>query len=83
MSWVPYKMISSSQSVHGFEQSNKDYSILSPIRGMTYLRYWDEFPMMSALMCVVTHWTRLTMNHDVRSSVVMIHQTTLPHRLLT
>ena len=38
------------------------------IGGIAGLGYWDEFPMMSALVCVVTYWTILTMNHDTRIS---------------
>ena len=34
------------------------------IGGMTGLGYWDEFPMVSALVCMVTHWTGPTMSHD-------------------
>ena len=30
--------------------------------------YRDGFPMVSALMCIVTHWTRPTMSHDLRLS---------------
>ena len=29
------------------------------------------------------HWTRLTMNHEARLSIVMIHQTTILHELST
>ena len=36
------------------------------IRGMTSLDYWDEVFMVKALVCMVTHWTRLTMSHDIR-----------------
>ena len=46
---------------------------------MIYLGYRDGFPMLSALVYIVIHWTRLTVNHDVRLSVVMIHQATLLH----
>ena len=38
------------------------------IEGMTSLSYWDGFPMVSALMCMVTHWTGPTMSHDLRLS---------------
>ena len=38
------------------------------IGGMTGLGYWDEFPMVSSLVCMVTHWTGLTMSHDLRLS---------------
>ena len=35
------------------------------IRGMTCLGFQDEVPMVSALMCMVTHWMRSTTNHDI------------------
>ena len=38
------------------------------IGGMVGLSYQDEFPIVSALMCMVTHWTRPTVNHDLRLS---------------
>lgn len=43
------------------------------IRRIVYLGHQDRFPMVSTLMYMVTHWTRPTMNHDVRLSIVMIH----------
>ena len=36
------------------------------IGGLVGLGYQDEFPMMSALVCIVTHWTRFMMSHDLR-----------------
>ena len=38
------------------------------IGGMTGLGFRDEFLMMSALMCMVTHWTRPIVSHDLRLS---------------
>ena len=38
------------------------------IVGMTSLGYSDEFPMVSALMCMVTHWIGLTVSHELRLS---------------
>ena len=38
------------------------------IKGMTGLGYWDKFPMVSALVCVVTQRTRPMMSHDLRLS---------------
>ena len=35
------------------------------IRGMDGLGYRNEFPMVSALMCMVTQWIRLMMIHDL------------------
>ena len=38
------------------------------IEGMTSLVFRDRFPMVSALVCMVTHWIGPTMSHDLRSS---------------
>ena len=38
------------------------------IGGMTSLGYRDRFPMVSVLTCMVTHWTRPTVSHDLRLS---------------
>ena len=38
------------------------------IGGMTGLSYQNEFPMVSALVCMVTHWIGPTMSHDLRLS---------------
>ena len=38
------------------------------IGGMVGLGHQDGVPMVSALMCIVTHWTRPTMSHDLRLS---------------
>ena len=37
------------------------------IEGMTSLGYWDGFPMVSTLVCMVAHWTR-PMSYDLRLS---------------
>ena len=36
------------------------------IEEMISLNNQDEVPMVSALMCIVTHWTRLIMSYDIR-----------------
>ena len=36
--------------------------------GMTGFGYRDEFPMVSALVCMITHWTGPTVSHDLRLS---------------
>lgn len=36
------------------------------IRGVTSLRNQDEVPMMSALLCTITHWIGPTVNHNIR-----------------
>ena len=35
------------------------------IEGMTSLGYWDEFPMVSVLMCMLTHWIRPMVSHGL------------------
>ena len=35
---------------------------------ITCLGYWDEFPMVSALARMITHWTGPTVSHDLRIS---------------
>ena len=37
------------------------------IGGMIGLGHRDMVPIMSALVCMVTHWTGPTMSHDIRS----------------
>ena len=37
------------------------------IGGMARLGYWDGFPMVSALVCKVAHWTPMV-THDLRLS---------------
>ena len=55
------------------------------IIGVFCLGYWDEVPMVSTLVCMITHWIYIgpIMNHDLSYPVVMIHQTTILHRLWT
>ena len=36
------------------------------IGGMTGLGYWDEFLMVSALVCMVAHYTRPIVSYDLR-----------------
>ena len=36
------------------------------IGGMVGLSYWDGLPMVSVLVCMITHWTRPTVSHDLR-----------------
>ena len=66
-------MISCSQLVYGIEKSSRDYRTLLLIGGMAYLNYQDEILMVSTPVCMVTHWTKSTMNHDISLLVVMIH----------
>ena len=35
---------------------------------MVGLGYWDGVPMMSTLMCMVTHLTQPVVSHDIRIS---------------
>ena len=41
------------------------------IKGMTYLDHHNKFPMMSALVCMVTHWIEPMKNHDIGYRMVM------------
>ena len=43
------------------------------IRGMIGFDHLDEFPMVSALVCMITYWTWNMVNHDISYQVVMIH----------
>ena len=38
------------------------------IEGMIGLGHRDRFPMVSALVCMVTHWIQLTVSHNIRLS---------------
>ena len=40
----------------------------SLIGGMTCLNRWDDFPMVRALVCAITHWTRPIVNHYITLS---------------
>ena len=41
---------------------------------ITSLGYRDEFPMVSALVCMVTHWTRPMVSHELR--ILLSHDLT-------
>ena len=43
------------------------------IREMTGRGHQDGFSMVSVLVCMVIHWTRPMVNHDIGYCVVMIH----------
>ena len=36
--------------------------------GIVGLGYWDEFPVTSTLVCMVTHWIIFAVSHDLRLS---------------
>ena len=38
------------------------------IEGMVGLGYWDGFPMVSVLVCMVTHWIGPTVSHELSLS---------------
>ena len=38
------------------------------IGGMVGLGYWDEFPMVSTLVCMVAHWIEPMMSYDLTLS---------------
>ena len=56
------------QLVHGLRQPIKAIVHYLIIGGMIGLDYWDEFPMVSALVCMVAHWTRPMVSYDLRLS---------------
>ena len=41
------------------------------IGGMAGLGYWDGFPMVSVVVCMVTHWIRLTISDYYSKSVIL------------
>ena len=53
------------------------------IGGMACLGYRHRFHMMSALLRMVTRWTKPIVNHNIRLSIVIIYQVTLLHGLPT
>ena len=42
------------------------------IRGMVGLSYRDEFPMVSALVCMVTHWIGPAVSYDLKLLVMTL-----------
>ena len=38
------------------------------IGGLDSLGHWNELPMVNALVCMVTHWTRPIVGHDIKLS---------------
>ena len=60
-----YKWIICSQTVYRLKQPNRDCSELFLIRGIPDFDHRDEFPMVSALVDMVTHWTIPMMSHDI------------------
>ena len=51
------------------------------IEDIIYLDRKDEFSIMSALLYMLTYWIRPIVDYDLTLSIVMIHQTTIPHKL--
>ena len=50
---------------------------------MSYLGYRDRFSMVNVLVYMVAHWTEPMVNHDIRLSIVMIHQDFILHGVST
>ena len=40
--------------------------------GITCLDYQDKFLIRSALVCMVTHWIKRIMNHDISNQVIIV-----------
>ena len=53
------------------------------IGGMIGHSHQDEFNMVSVLVCMIKYGIRPTVNHVIGHRVLMIHQTTILHELLT
>ena len=53
------------------------------IRGIVCLGHQDKVFMISALMRMITHWTRSMMNHDVRLQDSHDSQDTMSHGFST
>ena len=52
------------------------------IGGMIGLGYWNGFPMVSVLVCMVTHWIGSMVSHDLRlSSSLDLNK--LPHCVIS
>ena len=57
-----------SQSVCGLSNPLEVVVHYLLIGGMTSLGYQDEFPMVSALVCMVARWTEPMVSYDLRLS---------------
>ena len=57
-----------SQSVHESRRLLEVVVHHLQIGGMIGLGYQDGFPIVSALICMVTHWIGHTVSHDLRLS---------------
>ena len=69
--------------VHGFGQSSKDCSA-PPHNWRGHLSSPSGWVSHGKCTNICNaHWTRPTMNHDTRLSIVMIHQATILHGLST
>ena len=65
--------MSSSQSVHGYDNPLETLVHYLLIGGMTCHGHQDGFTMVSLVVCMITHWIELMMNHDIYYQVVIIH----------
>ena len=69
--------------VHGFRQSSRDCSVPPPNKGndLSWSLGWVSYGECTSLYNA--HWIGPMVNHDVRLSIVMIHQSTILHELST
>ena len=69
------RLMSCSQLIYELNNPYETIVFYLIIGGITcfWLSWW--LSMMSVLMCIVIHWTRTTINHNMSYRVVMIHQT--------
>ena len=61
-----------SQLVYILKQSIEIIIHYLIIRWITCLGHRNEFPIVSALVCMIIHWIGAMMNHDIGYQVVMI-----------
>ena len=56
----------SSQPLHACSNPFDTVVYYFLIEGMIGLSHWNEFQIVSALMCMVTYYTRPMVSHDLR-----------------
>ena len=81
--WISCKVISYSQSIHGFRQSNRDCSVIPP--NWRNILYWpSEWVSYDECTSIYGYTLDKTYgDHDIRLSIIMIYQVTMLHGLST
>ena len=80
-SWAPCKQVIYPPLVHGFGQSNRDCSAPPPNQrdGLSQPSEWVSHGECTSVCDA--YWIGLTVNHDTRQSIIIIHQVTILHGL--